>query len=420
MIYHGFLYSMIIGSLLWSPTPETLAIVVALIQAFATLLFPAILACFVLKTKKEITVTSTIFCTIYSVLAGFYLYSTPGRPEPLTTLILLSSILASIYLPPPWRIGLNGIILGIIAAIHPMAAILILLTLLAILAWIYPLRKFVSSTIVIGALSFATFIFLLFYIYPFPPRDWFHGTLVMGNYALMSSSGGQKMGSIHIFTNGANWMLPLVLALAIHSIVKLRKSYTHQKPQSPLPFYLLLFALLAVIYRVTIVQSWGIYNLAPIVPVLLLAPAWKSITRPPSIKYSIIPITILLLALVGPAKDCLLRFVFLENGVTLRESRSSIASFQNVHPKSRIAFQESAFMLTPEAESNPLYYAERIPDKADYAILPQAFTLSSHPPALPNATLLRNNWTPSIPKLFGLPLARDHRGCGFAIYKISN
>ena len=119
---------------------------------------------------------------------------------------------------------------------------------------------------------------------------------------------------------------------------------------------------------------------------------------------------------IGVLRDVALRGFWLHDGVSLRDAKARIARFRAAHPQARIAFTEPLYTLVEDARRVGFFVDVPSP-MATMMIMPQAYEKNAKPPLIGDFTLLEDYFQASIPVLFGVILAADQKGCGFAIYQ---
>jgi hypothetical protein len=411
MVYHGYLYPMVIAGLLGEGRSEKLSIVLSIIQTLAALALPLLLLDLGRRRGMRMNPAAWLWALAFGVATAVYSYGSPGRPEPLVTLLMMVAVGIGWRLAPAWRVRGAGVLLGVVASLHPLVGVLAALATLATCAWTLAPRRFLQSAVVAGGYAMACFTLLMALVYPYRWDDWVLGTLRMGKVAMQDGRTSEALG--HWMTNGPNWMLPVaLLAIGAGGGWLVRGHW----PKSPVAFGVVLIVALAAVVRFTIIQHWATYNLVPFVPIGMLAP-YLAVTsrRSPLALRAGIAVCLLVVSL-GVLRDLALRGMWLIDGVSLREAKRQLADFSAHHPHARIAFAEPLFTLAPDSPQVD-FYRESPPPTAEFAVVPQAFQLRATPPVIPGFTLLEDHFQASAPVVMGVALASDQKGCGFAIYR---
>jgi|GEM_PF-4985945 len=411
MVYHGFLYPMIIGSLIGRPSGENLAILLATIQTLAALALPLLLLDLRRRLGAPLTAGAWLWALAFGIAGAVYSYGSPGRPEPLVALLIMVAVVAGWRLPVRWRVRGAGLLLGVIAALDPLVGVLAALATLGVSAWVMPLRGFLAAAVIAGGYAMACFAFLIALIYPYPWEDWVLGTLRMGKVAMVNS---QTSGSLVLWmTNSTNWMLPVALTAIGAGAAWLARG---RAPKSPIVFGAIMLLALAAIARFTIMQHWATYNLAPFMPIGMIAPylAVTAARSPLTLRLALA--ACLLVIAAGPLRDLAMRGMWIDDGVSLRQATSKLAEFSAKHPEGRIVIAESLFSVVPNSGHSEFFRGDP-PPSATFVVIPQAFEKHFTPPTIPGFSLLENHFQKSTPAVFGVALAFDQKGCGFAIYQ---
>jgi hypothetical protein len=411
MLYHGFLYPMVIGTLIGAPRSENLVLTLAAIQTLAALALPLLLLDLRRRRGIPITLGGWFWTLAFGVATSVYTYGSPGRAEPLVALLIMTAVVVGWRLPVPWRIRGTGILLGVVASLDPLVGLLAALITLPVCAWTMPPRGLVTAALVAGGYAMACFALLITCIYPYSWNDWVLGMLRMGGHAL--KDGRPSEAFAHWMTNGPNWMLPVAVMVIGAGAGWLARG---RGPASPVAFAVLTVLALAAMVRFTIIQHWAVYNLAPFIPLGMIAP-YLAVTAPrAALAFRLSIAACLSVIAIGVVRDLALRGFWLDDGISLRDAKARIARFSAAHPQARIAFTEPLYTLVDDVRKVD-FFVDVPPPSATMIVLPQAYEKNATPPHVRGFSLLEDHFQQSTPVLFGVTLAADQKGCGFAIYQ---
>ena len=408
MIYHGFLYPLILGSLPGTPSPQALGTLLALIQLFAAILFTLILVRLSHRDGRRPDAITWFWIVSFSVAGAYYTYGSPGRPEPLVAVVLYAALLIGRRFPVDWRIRGVGVLLGIIAALHPFAGGFSAIIAIGGLAWVFPPVRAMKAAIITGGYAMIAFGLLVTFVYPYSFDDWIFGTIRMGKVALRPS-GLESLRPVYWWTNGPNWFFPATLGLiAAGGLVLLRR----HRPASSLLFACAVAAALWTSYQFVFVPYWATYNLVVFLPLGLLG-VFFLLTgeRLPPRCLSVMTLLTSCGIAVGAMRDMVQRISYAEEGISLAQARTHFRDFRKRHPGSTVSLAPALFTLADL--SDDLGGG----GKSDFLMEAQAFGLRREPPAVPGYRLIENYFQQSPPEVLGISYAKDHRGCGFAIYQ---
>jgi len=412
MVYHGFLYPMVIASLIGKPSGENLAILLAAIQTLAALALPLLLLDLRRRLGLAMTAGAWLWTLAFGLAGAVYSYGSPGRPEPLVTLLIMLAVMAGWRLPLGWRVRGAGLLLGLVAALDPLVGLLGALATLAVCAWTLRPREFLAAALIAGGYAMACFAFLITLVYPYPWQDWVLGTLRMGKVAL--SDGRTSEALVHWMTNGPNWMLPVALIAIATGAAWLARGHA---PKSPLAFAAAMLLALGAIVRFTVMQHWATYNLVPFLPIGMIAPYLAVTASRSPLALRLALAACLLVIAAGLVRDLAMRAMWIHDGITLRQATRHLAEFRAKHPEARILIAETLFSVAPDPAGRGGFFRGVPPRSAAFVVVPQAFGKHLTPPTLPGFSLLEDHFQKSTPTVLGLALAADQKGCGFAIYR---
>ncbi len=415
MVYHGFLFPMLIGGLM--PAANYLAAikVYAAFQAIAILSSVFLLFHFARLWRWKFTPGQLSLLLLFSFIAASYARSEMGRPEPLPTIILCCAVMALSRVSILWGSVIAGIAIGLVTASDPV---------------IGPLAGLVFSTYCVarsapgaclqrvalaGGVSLLSFGACAVW-YPYSLAEWVSGTRGMGSYALGNT--GSLMQWHDTFSNGATWRFIATIALIVLALVQtglsaLRSSW---RPPSPILFVATLILTVAAFCRFSFYAPWTWYNLLPFVA-LGLVPVLLSVWRTPGL-YRWLTIALALFAALSFPRDLLERAYLLRASITLPQARERFAEVRARYPDAIIALHKSLFPLTEDLTHIVFADENGLPADATLWVYPQAHPPPQRtPPKYAGFELMDNEFNQTPATFFGFPLWFGEHGCGFAVYR---
>lgn len=158
-IYYPPGFPLLLAALMPSPTPRAAFLVIALLRAASVGLAAVLLVRLARAAAPRRDLTALVSLALVALATNWL--PTLGRPESAATLLLLAGALAA------WRMEggplalVLGLVLGLMAAVQPFAAVEAGLVALLLLAVREPPRRALALALAAGALAVATFAALL-------------------------------------------------------------------------------------------------------------------------------------------------------------------------------------------------------------------------------------------------------------------
>lgn len=341
-----------------------------------------------------------------------------GRPEVLATFWALLSAHLHLALPPERAWPAAGLLLGLMAATHPVGGFLLGLLTVAWLAARRPPKRALAlsaATLALGLAVFATVLALG----PFGLRASVSGMLRHGN--LVFGSGGSSGGlSTYWIANpgGTFYALPYLLLAALLAGKAARRQ------GSPTGSWWLLGAALAPLLGVVWVTGLRkpelVYNLLLFAP-LVFAANLRLVASAPRARRGVPALLVLLVLAHGAAALGYLRALglfgfFLGQGVPLEEARGA---FRRLAPDGRVAVTPSLWVLAERYDRMTVFPFGSAENhlRGGAAVVQQNYSGRLDPPPLPGFVLVEDRFVRRPCEVLGLRLARTTPGYGFALYR---
>ena len=265
-VYHGILYPMFVGSLMWSPDYPTAFKVACIIIITQQILFITLFL--LLRRSGQISTrfqNKYIFLLVFLTNALYISFLINGRPEILCSTIVTIVLFGLILLPVSKQHFIAGPGIGLVAAASPISGIFSGLT---FAVYIFMKRPFPSAvkTLLFSFIMFIAFFLLVFCFYPYSIKDWSIGFYRTSQHAL--SIGGVKAVAFYI----SHMAIVVPLILSCFTYIFLTRSLNITRA-SKLSASLVWVLLILSIWRFCI-YSPRIYNFSIFIPIFSLILVW--------------------------------------------------------------------------------------------------------------------------------------------------
>lgn len=335
-----------------------------------------------------------------------------GRPEVLATTWALLSAHLHLLLPPERAWPAAGLLLGLMAATHPMGALLLGLLTVALYAVRLPLLPALARSAGTLGTGLALFAAVLA-AGPFGLADslagmFHHATLVFGR----RPSGGD-LKTYWITNPGATfYALPY---LWLPAALAWRAALGRGVPvRSPRLLAAALLPVLAITWSAGVRTPELVYNLLLFAPLVFagivhLASGSRRLSGAAAVAHGA--------SAIGYLRAVVLFGFFLYQGVPLDEARAGLrrtwteGELVAVTPSLWVAAEEYDRMIVFP------FGAGEAPPRGDVAMVQQNYSGRIEPPDLPGFALIEDRFVHRRCEIFGVPLARTTPGYGFALYR---
>lgn len=422
MVYHGFLYPMILTLLMWRGDYLAMVGSLAILHAVSALLLCGLLWNFAKCWKWRMTPGQLLLVPLLGWAGANYTQGGLGRPEPLAAIIVMGSALVMSRSHLRWHGCIAGIGIGLATASDPIVGVFGGLAFAAYAGWRFPARRClleIAGAAVVSMLALAC----CFLWYPYSVGEWFRGTSGMGQGALAVGERGHYWQNflVECFSYGSSWFLPGTVLLVVWSGVRLvrRQRRAGQGPCSPLVFYASLLLTGAAALRFVLYLPWARYNVLPFVPLgflLIFHELGQESPRGRPSPYRFAAVIVLAIASLGLPTDLFQRYHTLRFGLDLRAARSLFNAVRKNHPDEVIAMNQSLFTLTEDYRNIVFWKNEAPPAEATILLDSQFSQRQLRPVAIDGFRLAADHFNSRPPSLLGVTVPLRDRGCGFAVY----
>jgi hypothetical protein len=424
LVYHGFLYQMLIGSLAFQPTYPCAITIIAILKVI-------ILACFIFLLYKILSLAhfgtfwKLSFIGTASLGISTFLHGLLGRPEPIAILFLTLLVIFIMHINIRWHWVLFGLAIAGLICSHPIGALLLSILFISYCATKFSLRQTIVYFFFTLCLTSLVSGFLFMW-YPYTLWEWLGGI-----YYHFSK---------HVFFQPRfaiveNWFLSpscsaygVVFILAMLALMYLYSQFTKQIKIKWL-FSCSVFLFLISAYYFAIYVSFRNYNLLMFSPlayavIVYAMSVWENSLRRRKSKSFALVLRILIasvffLSSFGFLRDIFLFFDHKKNGISYEKAKYMLSEFRNKN-KGKLLISSGLFTLT-EDYTNMIVaqpYSE-ILDKfqPEHIFLQQVYKGKRLPPEIPGYKLISNYYSQVVPKFLGARIANVTKAYNFAIYK---
>lgn len=416
-VEHPPLFQMVVSACMWKSDTRTAFIVLALFNAVTLTLYAAILG--TAKFAQKLIASTVGFLVLISSLfaIAFLIFTASGRPETLSTLVLILAMAAVTWLPQKcWPVCL-GIAIGVAAAIHPTHGIFIACLVVMAFLLTAPVMQAIRKMMFAAAIALPLF-WILLSLGPYPVGevlrtlswhaslaagpDYRLSTLVLYYLKLAPWSGVYLLGlflvlvwcGIHFWRGADDRMTRWARLAALFLAAFVFWYFSIRRPNAS--YYLIMLApavAAGALYLLGVRHGSNGGRLAGL-PVLILAAF-----------FSIFSLCL--------ARDVALFVDYRTDGVSFAEARKDFDRLARSNDQV-ISVSESLWVLTDEL--NRISIVERGTASGDLMVLQQTQRGSLSPPVIPGYRLLSQNFVSHSPTWFGLPIARTTPGYSFAVF----
>ena len=348
-----------------------------------------------------------------------------GRPDFLATLLILIGW-ATVMRGKSFRWAWAGFFLGLIAFVHPVAALFSSVLLGLGLAWTLPFRT-VLRKVVLAYLLGLVVLALLFVVSPNGWHNYVSGISHHAENTLVHDTWGDpykdrlpKYLIWQSYATGYGFLFLLGVALGIRAFCN-----RPERPRSG--FGSALFAsILAVFIFHFVAQSWDrSYNLWLFTPLLLLALFrfgfdYLNVLSAPSSRSLLLAVVVAVMGMasLGFVHRTLLFTLYLHEQETAVVAHQKIAELLADRTKGAIGVSKSLWVLLDDYD-RPQGFTLHPEDLGHprYVLLQQRFTNFPEAPELPCYRLIYDDFDPDEPRFLGIPLSPTQPSYRFAFYE---
>lgn len=423
LVYHGFLYQMIVGSFVPSPTHRGIIFIIAILNIITlgclSFIFYRFISIAKISSFWKIAITGSALLSISTLIYGLI-----GRPDTFAILILSLLIGALITTDKQRHWIFFGLAIGILACSCTVAAILLSVAFIIYLSIRFNRKQLITYSLLSLVLTSAV-MSMCFLWYPYNLLDWIEGNYKHFLSAVMSY--WKRSILLYWFIIPYSFLFGVIFIVALSCALYLYSCFKSLIKIKWL-FFCSIFILLVLIYWFGIrvpTHSYNIRLFAPLIYAVIIYSYvfWEgSNLGRQKYKKMLIRIgllTIFILCAFGFLREIVLFQENTKSGMSYNKARYLLENFR-AHHKGLIMLSSGLFTLTENYNNIvvSIVIKEEI-DKfnPDYIILQQVYLKTLFPPEIPGFMIIEDFYSKTVPRLFGIKIANVNRGYSFAIYR---
>ncbi len=426
LVYHGFLYQMLVGSLMPNPTYRTAVFMIAILNVITLgsigFIFYRLVSHSHLNSLWRISIAGSALLGISNLINGLV-----GRPDTFVILIISLAIVILMSTDKHRHWIIFGLAIGILICSHTISAIISTALFIAYLSSRFDKREFLSY--LFRALGLASLTFAMCFLwYPYSLSDW-----IRGNYL-------QSLDVVWPYFKASllyYWFItPSTFFYGVTFIIGLGcAAYLYQRVKSSIKIKRVLFfsafVALALSYYFGIRVPLRSYNLRIFAPLVYTAiiytyVIWDRNYEPGVRKYKkgfvmVGLLTIFIISSFSFCREILLFRGNLKNGTSYNEARKFLQDFRSRN--NGVIMLSGGFFSLTEDYNNIVFGTESDIStlKPDYILLKQAaYRGKLFVREIPGFIIIKDFYCKTPPRLFGIDIARINRGYDFAVYRRVN
>ena len=419
LIYHGFLYEMVVGKSTASATYPSIILTMGIIEVLA------LGACaFVLYRAARLVAGEFGWARFALVALGIggiasALISLRGRPEPFAMLLVALAAGGMFLLKRRWHFFLVGVALGLMAATHPTGTLLC-----GPVAAVYAstrcgAREWFAWLAKALVVSLAVFGITAIW-YPYHIWEWVEGLLRHSSIVFAWDRRGRVLQYWLTVPRTALYG-PLYLVSLVCGLWLSWKFRDRIRFKAGFLLSGLAFLLPAYFYNVRNPEQNYDFILAPLVYGVLIvgAAVWLSLDKNAlPIRYRNLGMSLALTALtltnLGFLRSAALFPFFLKHGLGYDQARARLQEIRAERPD-RIDLDAGLFSLTEDYRN--LTIASDRTKEASLVVVQQVNRGRLLPPQLENYELIEDGFSRVVPRCLGVKLGNTVGGYNFAVYR---
>ena len=419
LVYHGYLYPLLVGKIIWKADYGAIALLVALINVVTLSATTFLLLIVSYAGRVRIPLREAITISVAIPACAVTLMGHSGRAETLGAPILVLAMIGILCLERRWHVIILGVVIGLLVGTHPMGCILTA----AVVAFrvFYSMQfwdgiRFLCKVVLLGvAIWGATFA-----LYPYSLHDWLVGLLQNGRNVLPpSESESSRLWSAWITSPGATAYGLIYMLAGIAGGYSLVRGWRSMKCRIP--------CFVCGLLLVAAVVNYGFRNPGQNSTLLLFAPLvicfvvwnnarWSVYSGSVRFLWGAVTACCLFAAAAGFMRTSLLFPYYLKDGLGREAGKREFAAVREKYGGS-IQLSSGLFSLTDDYQhvndaenGNGAKYETMVLQQANHGLLV--------PPTIDGYELVKHQFSSVQPRLFGLKLGNTVGGYNFAVYRL--
>lgn len=416
LLNHGFLHPIVVGAITPKATYRAIIFTIGILQAVTLGLWAWVFWKVAVRFGSNCPGWWSCWVCVLSMGAlATVLVGLHGRPEPFVMLLLGLAAAVSFVVPPKWHSAVSGVALGLIAASHPVPAVLLGLATLAYRAWHLRFSLWLADGLKVGVAATGGFALALS-AFPYTLAEWLDGCWRAGASVLARL--GDPSPLYYWFAVPSATFCAAVLVLgAIAAVALFRRERRGPACSAAFAVTTVLFLFAAWYFGGrAAVRNYNLLAAIPIVYALIIAcSAGLELRQGCGSRAALALISVvLLLAGAGFYRAVVLFPFFLERGVTYEEARHRLSKLR-AEAEGGIALDAAFFVLAEGYDG--LRFDDDGYTESTFIFLQQANRRLANPPEIKGFDLLEDRFGHRFPTIAGVRLGHSEQGYNYAIYK---
>jgi len=430
LVYHGFLYSMVVGKLALFPSYRAVVITMGILDVCSLFLWAAAFYRIMARLAGNFRLWHLLLILpsltgLAAALAGLR-----GRPEPFVILLLgvLSNVLLS--LPLHWQSVPSGLTVGAVATAHPVAALMCGLVWSSYTSCRHTTQEYMREMFVSALFALLAVIALLAW-YPFPASDWVQGCIAHATTKVLVTRPQYAGNALYYWMTTPRFPLFAMLLLLVSLVCVLLLRRYGSLIRCRLGFRLSIVLFLAVAYYFAVRVPARNYNLMALIPigysviagyVALCIPS--SMEKKPDRSHTIgmlIGMMILWLSALGLGRQIVVFYHHVHSGLSYAGAKARMEHIVRDCEKP-IGVSAGFFPLFESTDGVIFLSAENAGQTAGAKtlVLQQANRGIQAPPRISEFVMTEDHYARSVPRLLGIKCANSYLGYEYAVYFRTN
>ena len=425
LVYHGFLFQMLIGSLIRPAAYRSIIFIIAIINAITlaclAFIFYRIISGSKLSSFRKVSIVGSGMLGISTLINGLV-----GRPETFALLVVSLLICGLITTDKRRHWIFFGLSIGILVCSHTIGAILLTVLFIAYLSSRFDRKEFMLNLVLALGLALVV-ITICFLWYPYSLVDWVKGNF--RNSLLVVWSYWRANIFLYWFIMPDSFLFGLIFIISLSCAVYLYRCFKSVIKIKWL-FFCSTFISLVLIYYFGIrvpTMSYNIRLFAPLIYSVILYTyiLWEQRGKSRGQKYKKTLVTIALIIILifcsfGFLREIILLRENIRNGISYNEARNFLQDFRSRN-NGLIMLSVDLFSLTEDYNNIVVGLENDITTlKPDYILLQQAYWGRLFPSSIPGYIIIRDFYCKIPPRLLGIRIGSVNRGYDFAVYQREN
>jgi len=425
LVYHGFLYELVVGTLAPAPSYRWIVFTMAVMDALSLALWAAIFYRLAARITHPMSWWHLAFLSLSLAGLATALLGLRGRPESFVIFVLGVAVNLLLSLPGRWHGAIGGLTIGVVATAHPVAAFLTGSLWSVYISCLYGTRKWIRTMLVSALFAILAMAAILCW-YPYRFDEWVK--CCMGHYDEAIIKGWWKADAIsYWFIASRPPLFGVICLLALAASVLLCRSYSRQIA-TRFGFWLSAILFAAASYYFAMYVPARLYNLQAFVPLaygLIYAGLISSYSGKKEeywrLTGAMLAGLVLVASALGLARATVVFAHYMHHGMPYVIAQDRIEQIRRRHLE-RITVSMGLFTLLEDCRGVSFNDFKEFDPAVlgNVLILQQAHRTTQIPPAIPGFELVEDHFLRAMPSLFGVKCGNSPLGYDYAVFFRTN